>query len=394
MKLAYAEAFGTELGTYGKAPTMSLTDILRYVKGDSKSTFKKFIGKLIATEYQIIQPDVIGISLLTENQLTASLQLAVILKKHFPQAYIYLGGSYITSIYNKLVNNRELYSIINGFFVGEGETSFLSLLKKIENNEPLEGIPNFINNINTSLSFRYVENINDLPEPDFDGLDLSQYTRSNAISYYTSKGCTWGRCTFCSVREVGEYREKNINTVLEEIRKLHLKYAFSYITFTDDILSDQRMKIIASFILSENHDIKWDCQTRFSKNFTEDFCRLLKKSNNAFVAFGFESVNERILKHIKKGISLRTADYVLSNFSRAGLKAILNFMIAFPTETREEASETLNFSENLQFRYPNMRYEFNTQLTRIERNSDFAKDAEKYGVKLLKEMSLVPQLSG
>ena len=89
--------------------------------------------------------------------------------------------------------------------------------------------------------------------------------------------------------------------------------------------------------------IRYDAYLRLDKGFTEDVCRLLGKSGLKNVLFGFESANQRMLDFMKKGNTPENMLAVLKNMKKAGIQNILSCLIGFPTETREEAWESIEF---------------------------------------------------
>lgn len=382
-RITYTETFGTSIGLLEKIIKRNIKEIADIILSRSNSVFYKFINSYIQNEVKIINPDVVGISLLSCDQLGASLLIAYLLKSNFPGVKVYFGGSYINSIHTTISKDENLYDFVDGIFIGEGEYPFLTVIKKLETNDSSVNIPNYINKENTNPAEIFYGDINKYPEPDFDDLDLTKYAKAGAISLYTSKGCAWGKCAFCAVSEAGSYREKEISTVINEIQKLYLKYNLRQISFVDDFLSTSRMELIAKYIIDNKLNIRWDCRTRFSENMTEEFLNLLKMSHNTCITLGMESASERLLRFINKGITKQTVDFVLNNSEKSNQYVSLDMMIGLPSETQIETIETLAASYTLRKKYPNLRFQVNTQRTRIERNSSFAFEPEKYGINLL-----------
>ncbi|KMP10454.1 hypothetical protein UZ36_07550 [Candidatus Nitromaritima sp. SCGC AAA799-C22] len=60
--------------------------------------------------------------------------------------------------------------------------------------------------------------------------------------------------------------------------------------------------------------------------------------------FGLESANDRVLSIIDKGCDQATEKRVLENSSRAGIWNHLYLFFGFPTEERNEAQETIDFT--------------------------------------------------
>ena len=383
IKISYTETFGTSIGLYGKLKSTNIAEIADVISKKSDSVFYEYADNYIKNEVTKIVPDIVCISLLSSDQLGASLLTAKLLKKYLPEVRIYFGGRYITLIHATISKDEKLYDFTDGLIVGDGEYALMSVVKQLETNDSSVNIPNFINGRNSKPVKIVYDDINKYPEPDFDDLDLTKYVRPGSLPIYTSKGCNWGKCAFCSVNEGGGYRKKNMATVQNEIKKLYVKYNLKQISFLDDLLTHERMEQIAKYLIENEINIKWNCRARFSESMTEEFFKLMKKSHNTLITLGMESASERMLRLINKGISKQTIDYVISNCEKADQYISLDLMIGLPTETKKEANETLAVSENLRKKYPNLRFQVNTQRTRIERNSDFAREPEKYGINIL-----------
>ena len=65
------------------------------------------------------------------------------------------------------------------------------------------------------------------------------------------------------------------------------------------------------------------------------------------MSLGIESGNQRILDMIKKRLDKKLVKGVVSEIKKAGIQSVGFFMIGFPTETKEEIKETINFACSL-----------------------------------------------
>ena len=59
--------------------------------------------------------------------------------------------------------------------------------------------------------------------------------------------------------------------------------------------------------------------------------------------FGVESANQRMLDLMNKGNTPENMLDILKNMKHAGINSILSCLIGFPTETREEAWDSIEF---------------------------------------------------
>jgi len=80
----------------------------------------------------------------------------------------------------------------------------------------------------------------------------------------------------------------------------------------------------------------------------EDLLKLMKQAGfMKRMAVGIESGSERILKMIKKQLTKELIREKIELMNKVGFQPIGFFILGFPTETREEMQETINFAMSL-----------------------------------------------
>jgi hypothetical protein len=95
-------------------------------------------------------------------------------------------------------------------------------------------------------------------------------------------------------------------------------------------------------ILDAGLDVNWWCDARLEHDvFDETVCRELAESGCRRIAFGYESSSKRVLDAMCKGIDPDASLELIRRVHDAGISVTLYAMIGFPTETREEAMQTL-----------------------------------------------------
>lgn len=74
-----------------------------------------------------------------------------------------------------------------------------------------------------------------------------------------------------------------------------------------------------------------------------DLLRLLAEGGCKRLMFGLESYNQRILDLMNKGFKVEEIGGIVEGCHEVGIEKRLMCMVGFPTETREEALETMRF---------------------------------------------------
>ncbi|MFT4297999.1 MAG: GNAT family N-acetyltransferase, partial [Candidatus Woesearchaeota archaeon] len=184
------------------------------------------------------------------------------------------------------------------------------------------------------------DNINFSTIPDFSIYSLKDYF-SSAIVYplRTSYSCFYGQCAFCTHHGNSNYAEIDLKLFENTLIKNKSKYAF----LIDDMIPTERLVKISKIMKSLN--VKWMCQLKPSKDLTKKILQELNDSGLKAVIWGVESASSKVLKLMKKGITKEVADKVLKDSHSAGIKNVVYIMFGFPTETKVEFKETIEFLE-------------------------------------------------
>jgi radical SAM superfamily enzyme YgiQ (UPF0313 family) len=158
----------------------------------------------------------------------------------------------------------------------------------------------------------------------------------------SSRGCKWN-CSFCYRMREGFY-ERSIESIIEEIKWLHKHVGITHFQFADELLmsSVKRTEEICESILALPYQIKWDCNGRL--NFSQkELLQLMKKSGCEYVNYGIESLNQKILNQMGKGLTVNQIHNGVQASLEAHLSPGLNLLWGFPENTEEDLKEEVKF---------------------------------------------------
>ncbi|QSO46478.1 B12-binding domain-containing radical SAM protein [Alicyclobacillus mengziensis] len=176
---------------------------LRYLRAFVQSDFPdthiceytiKDIPSRIVADLYARKPDVIGFSVYIWN-VQETLPLIGMLKKVLPQTRIILGGpevSYDTRYWMERI--PEVDCIVQG----EGEASFLNVLKAIESGSPFHQVDGVAYRTEKGICINPATakiDLHQIPSPYGDEDDLASL-RHRVVYYETSRGCPFS-CQFC-----------------------------------------------------------------------------------------------------------------------------------------------------------------------------------------------------
>jgi radical SAM superfamily enzyme YgiQ (UPF0313 family) len=158
----------------------------------------------------------------------------------------------------------------------------------------------------------------------------------------SSRGCKW-HCSFCYRMREG-FWERSIEAIIEEIKWLHHHVGINHFNFADELLmsSERRTEKICEAILALDFKIKWDCSGRL--NFaTSPLLMLMKKSGAQYINYGIESLNQKILNQMGKGLTLDQIVNGVEATLTQGLSPGLNLLWGFPMNNGQDLREEVEF---------------------------------------------------
>ncbi len=301
-----------------------------------------------------LEPGLVGISLNYYCQLIPAMTIAKHLRNVAPDAKIVVGGG-LVCFYEKRWHVLEPFKhIIDAWIPYEGETPLESFLAALRAGRPVSSVPGvliFDDKKPCMLPPPPPPNPSVLPVPDFDGLPLDRYLSPDLIlPILSSRGCYWGRCAFCSHDRLyrGRFRRKSPRAVIKDLKTLAARYQCRNFYFTDEAIPPETAVQVARAVSQEQLSLKWFGEVRFEDAFDDNTLKELHQGGCRMLMFGLESSVKRVLSHMRKGTQPERIRSIVKSCAGTGIRPFVMFFAGFPTETREEATETIRFIESLQ----------------------------------------------
>ncbi len=158
----------------------------------------------------------------------------------------------------------------------------------------------------------------------------------------SSRGCKWN-CSFCFRMREG-FHERSVEAIIEEIKFLHNQFQINHFQFADELLmsSERRVEIICNSILGLPFKMKWDCNGRL--NYASPLVlKLMKESGCQYVNYGIESLDQKILNQMGKGLTLDQIHNGVEATLHGKISPGLNFIWGFPGDTEENLFKMVDF---------------------------------------------------
>lgn len=341
--------FPTKINTgryYNPFFNLSYKDIIYQCNNKDINIFYEYFENKLKNKYT--DCNIFGISIASESQIVAALTLAKILKKR-ANAKVILGGSLITRIYETFLDHAELFNEYCDYVLpDDGEERIVDLVDAIYHKKDLASVSGliYINEDNKVIKNKKTKEliVENIKQPILKGLTLEKYFTPDMIMLIQlSKGCYWGKCAFCSFSYKKDFSHRKIENIIEEIKYYKDNFNIKYFRFTDDAIPPKFFNELADAFIKEKLDIKYAVFCRFEEEFTLDLLRKMKQSGCELIQWGLETSSKRLLKLLKKGTENTDKELILKNSNSVGISNFLFLMYGLPTETYDEALETVNF---------------------------------------------------
>jgi len=290
-------------------------------------------------------PEVVGFTATTHNRLKA-IEVIKRLKKRDSSLMIMVGGPHFSL---SDVNALEVVPEIDCVVKREGEVTTKELLDIWPDKSKLKNVLGITyrdtdSRIVSNQDRPFLRDLSELPFPAWHLYDLSKYqkrihgTDFRTIGVISARGCP-NLCTFCCNAAFSKsmLRLRDPKNFVDELEFLKDKYGFQGFNFWDDTLtiSKDHVRNICREILNRKLDIKWYARARVN-TVDKDVIKMMREAGCTRISFGIESGSPRMLKEIKKNITLEQARKAVQLSSDTGMIVSLNFIVNLPTETMED----------------------------------------------------------
>jgi anaerobic magnesium-protoporphyrin IX monomethyl ester cyclase len=292
--------------------------------------------------------DVWGVSIMSPD-LEIARRCVDLIRREKSETVIVTGGVHPTVAPESLIDNPAIDYLVQG----EGEISFPALLASLARGE---SSPRLIHGQPPDLDA--------LPLIDrelFDvraELDHSFYPgvlglEPSLVTIVAGRGCSYN-CSFCQPAERALFgpvvRRRSVGSVIAELRGLRDRYAFRSLMIHDDCLLEDPAWVVefAHAYQAEPFGQPFYCQGRADLICRhEDALTRLAGAGLRAISIGFESGNDRVLRLLRKGVTVEQNRQAAAICHRLGLRIFGNYMLGLPTETPEEMMDTARLVRDL-----------------------------------------------
>jgi radical SAM superfamily enzyme YgiQ (UPF0313 family) len=237
--------------------------------------------------------DLFGLSSFTSNR-RGTLSLAHLLRDLHPGSTIVLGGPHASALPVEMMEHCEA---VDGVVTGEGESTFLELVARLETGRSPEGTAGLWwrsgGRIETGPPRERIHELDSLASP-------YDYCKGHIL--LTSRGCP-GRCTYCGSPALwgSKVRFHSAEYTLSMLERMVRNQGISYINVKDDTFTADRKRVLRICEGIERRGLRflWSCDTRVDA-LDEEVLYAMRRAGCQMISLGVESGSPEILESIGK----------------------------------------------------------------------------------------------
>lgn len=264
---------------------------------------------------------------------------------------VILGGPHATAMPEECL---EGHPELDALCIGEGEATIVELVPALLSDADLGHVAGITyhadGRVVRTAKRPFIPDIDTIPLPAWHLLPMHLYKNliesggRTTMHVMGSRGCPMD-CNYCfSTKQwSSKVRWHSAERVLEECEHLREHYGVEFYEFFDDIftLNKERFRVLAEAFRERGYH--WCCSTRIDQ-IDDETIALLKRGRVHHICIGIETVNDRLLGVIGKGITKAQITRAIRELAAHRIDVLGLFILGIPSETREEALETVRFA--------------------------------------------------
>jgi radical SAM superfamily enzyme YgiQ (UPF0313 family) len=313
----------------------------------------------LITEIQDFKPDLIGLRSLSvaADEFTA---IATAIRSNWPAIPLIGGGPYPSASWRDILQSGLLDLVV----IGEGEDTFCELIAAMQAGTALpdtlsgtasmhKGEPR----LNPPRAL--IRDVDSIPFPDYSLIDLKKYEgiknhalqeSSKSAFILSSRGCPY-HCFYCHQLFGTAIRRRSATEVLSEMQQhLELRGIRDFV-FLDDIFNVpmNAAKELLRKISIEMPDVRLSFPNGLRADFLdEEMLDLFARAGTVEMALAVETVSPRLQKMIGKNLNLSKAEKAIHLATQRFITRLF-FITGFPSETWDEAMQTIDFAASFEY---------------------------------------------
>jgi hypothetical protein len=340
-----ANAFGSSFGllsgySFSELASLRLDQVDEVLTG-RETVYSKFFEEHVITKLLSVQPQVIGVSIASREQVLPTIQLLREIRIKLPTAFLVVGGNTLTRLRDTTAL-KVFISLADQVVLFQGDLAFAQLLQSVRElgvERAREQLPKIASDELIPYPL--------WPVPSFAGIVFDESVGTPVLSYVSTRGCYWGKCHFCAIpaswSRTGYGGSAPAEFVTNQLISMIQETGIRRVKFVDEAIPPSKVLPLSKRLRELNVDVEWEGYARLepawesSDLLTEAHAGGLRK-----LYFGLEqapSTNRTILGKNDRG----NIETILRACNQAGIKVHLFCMVGHPGSSTLDAKATVEF---------------------------------------------------
>lgn len=269
------------------------------------------------------------------------------LKSMYPESVVVSGGPHSSTLSEHILKT----TLTDIAVIGEGEETLLEIARSAPLDK-INGIAYKIhNNIVKNPLRPSVKDIDSLPYPQWDLIDVKNYsaivnyrdTSIKGATLITSRGCP-NNCSFCASPFLYERKVRfhGVAYILGMVDELIHTHGFNGLCFVDDVFTLNKKRLLELCNGLKKFNVPWRCLAR-TDTVDIEMLQAMKDSGCCQVDFGIESGAQKILDAAHKNVAVETQKQAVLMAKSVGISPKICIIVGLPGEDDSTITQTLEF---------------------------------------------------
>ena len=289
--------------------------------------------------------------------IECDLLTAKTLKEEIKDIFVVLVGSHVTFFHKEIMRENEFLDCVCR---GEFDFTIRDLGITLSQKGDLKKVKGITfrgkDGVHINEERPLIQNLDEIPFPARHIVKDRFYRQGTFIgklstTMVSSRGCPY-HCIFClwpNTLYGHKCRMRSAENVVAEIGEAVKKYGIDEIYFDDDSFALNRKRVLKICELIKEHNLKvrWIAQCRVNSIQDEEMAKKMREAGCHYIRFGVESGSQKMLKIMKKGMTLNQVEEAFRVCRKVGIKTQAFFLFGTPGETWQTINESIEFAKKI-----------------------------------------------
>ena len=194
-----------------------------------------------------------------------------------------------------------------------------------------------------------IEDLDRLPDPDREAIDIDRYLQAwrvrhgtGSLSLICARGCPY-HCTWCSHAVYGQtHRRRSPQRVAQEVESIASRYQPDQLWYADDVFTMHHawLREYAGELRRRALHVPFECISRADR-LNEEMAGLLAEMGCYRIWLGAESGSQRILDVMRRGVTVEQVQSATATLKRRGIQVGMFIMLGYEGEQDQDLEATV-----------------------------------------------------